>query len=137
MSTETDPSVKHPTKYAPGHHPNSRKNLVVGDIGQDHSRTGYSITSRVKDYLGKPLKPPPPDAPARDLIAYSAVQGAILREPTPFREVWDRIDGKVSDPDSKLTFNDIHISITYESSTPQHVDTPEEKPQYIEGEVVE
>jgi len=152
MSTEPDTTIEksgqHPIKYPRGHNPNSRKNLIVGDIGQDHSKSGYSITSRVKDYLSKPLKPPPPDAPARDVLAYSILEGAILRESTPLKETLDRVDGKIPDAVNTTNIDNRTVNIIVSSEkaktltesvgnrlAPQHIEDNPDKPQYIEGEV--
>ena len=92
-------------KYKRGMHLNSLKNLRPSwKVGQSGNPHGYSLTSRLKDALAKPLKQPSKDAPARDLLIYSTLEGAIKREPTPFKEVWDRTEGKVADK-TDHTFN--------------------------------
>jgi len=153
MSTETDVSLES-KKYRRGQHPNSRNNLVPLEpgnnipAGMDKNPARYSITSRVKDYLGKPLKPPPPDAPARDVLAYSILEGAILRESTPFREVWDRVDGKIPDAVNTTNIDNRTVNIIVSSDkaktltesvgnrlAPLQVDNNPDDTQYIvEGE---
>lgn len=92
-----------------GLHPNSLKNLKPGDNGLNHNLDGYSLKSALKHSLNEPLKKPDKDAPARDLVVYSTIEGAILREPTPFKEVWDRVEGKV--PDKHAIIGDIVLRI--------------------------
>ena len=92
MTTET-PSQ--PTKYGWGQHPNSRKNLRPFPSPGDLNRQGKSLTLRLREQLEKPLEPPPPDAPVREHIVYSTIEGALKREPTPFHEVWDRVEGRL------------------------------------------
>lgn len=79
-------------------HPNSLKNLRPFPPGTNGNRNpGYSLTQALKDALrqGGMTQKPPADAPAWRHIVYSTLQGAYKREPTPFREVWDRLEGKV------------------------------------------
>ena len=105
MVTE-ETSVK-VTKYPHGQHPNSRKNLVPypkGVSGNAGSGNGYSLTAALKTKLRK-------EPNLREQIVNSTIQGAILREPTPFREVWDRVDGKVADRHAVL--GDIVIEVIY------------------------
>jgi len=80
-------------------HPNSLKNLEIGKFpkGYNGNQQGYSLKSLLLDNLQKPLKAPPKDAPARDLLVHSTIEGAIKRETAPFKEVWDRTEGKVTD----------------------------------------
>ena len=83
-------------------HPNSLKNLRPGSEvgfkpGESGNKQGYSLKSRLDDAMGKRLTKPPDDAIAVDQLVYSTLEGAILREPTPFKEVWDRTEGKVPD----------------------------------------
>jgi len=109
---EQDISLKR-VKYKRGENPNSRKNLQPFPKGSKGglNRQGYSLTSALKDNLNKPLKQPDLDAPVRDHIVYATLQGALKREPTPFREVWDRSDGKLIDKQAVL--GDILIEVVY------------------------
>lgn len=94
-------------KYPPGQHPNSRKNLIPyppGVSGNEGSGNGYSLTAQLKHSLDRPRITPDKGAPARDHIVHAAIEGAIEREPTPFKEVWDRVEGKVIDR-TDHTFN--------------------------------
>ena len=84
-------------------HPNSLKNLEPykyppgsnGNVSELLTEPGYSLTSALKTALRHPVVKPSEDAPARDHIVYNTIVGANLREPAPFREVWDRTEGKV------------------------------------------
>ncbi len=87
-------------KYKRGENPKSLANLIPhqfppGTNGNPHP--GYPLAERLQDSLRKPLQKPAPDAPAGEHIVYSTLVGAKLREPTPFKEVWDRTEGKVID----------------------------------------
>lgn len=85
-------------KYPPGKHPNSRKNLITypkGVSGNQGSGKGYSLTSELKHALNKET---------RTALIQSTIEGAIKREVTPFKEVWDRVEGKVIDR-TDHTFN--------------------------------
>ena len=78
-------------------HPNSLKNLKPpwqpGTNGYNAGR--LSLTERLRHWLDKPLVKPAPDAKAVDWVVYSTIKGAIDREPSPFNQLWDRVDGKV------------------------------------------
>ena len=88
MATVSESS---PIKRGRGHHPNSRRNLIRGYHGQDNSGNGgYSLTVALKAALRKSPE-------ICQQIVNSTIEGAILREPTPFREVWDRVDGPLKD----------------------------------------
>ncbi len=81
-------------KYEHGRHPNSLANLKPFPPGTNgNPRPGYSLTSRLKDSLNKPLRKPTDDAPVGDHIVYETIRGALEHEVTPLREVWDRNDG--------------------------------------------
>jgi len=77
-------------KVQRGRHPNSLANLKSGWHGQDLSMNGVSLTQELKAKLRK-------DPTLRKQIVESTLEGALKREPTPFREVWDRIDGRLQD----------------------------------------
>jgi len=94
-------------KYSRGEHPNSRKNLIMfppGTNGNPHP--GISLTMRLRDALRHPLKEPAPDAPAVEHLVYATIKGALECDPssTHFKEVWDRVDGKVAEK-RDVTFN--------------------------------
>lgn len=85
---EEDPPLK-VEKYPAGKHPNSIKNLKPypkGVSGNEGSGKGYSLTAELKHAL---------DKETRVRLIKATIDGAIAREPTPFREVWDRVEGKV------------------------------------------
>ena len=86
-------------KYKRGMNPHSRKNLLGPrwKKGESGNPQGTSLSADLKRALDKPLEEPSEDAPARELLIYSTLEGAIKREPTPFKEVWDRVDGKLSE----------------------------------------
>ena len=71
--------------------PNSLKNLKPpyppGVSGNEGSGNGYSLKAELKHALR--------DKEKRKELIDSTIAGAILREPTPFKEVWDRVEGKV------------------------------------------
>ena len=94
-----------PLKYTRGRNPNSIKNLRPGNPPVDIGKNGYSLTSALKDKLGKPLQEPPVDAPVRDHIAYKTLKGATELVPVAFRETWDRSDGKLADEKPQFTDN--------------------------------
>ena len=77
-------------KVQRGRHPNSLANLKSGWHGQDLSMNGVSLTQELKAKLRK-------DPTLRKQIVESTLEGALKREPTPFREVWDRVDGRLQD----------------------------------------
>lgn len=118
------------TKAPHGKHPNTLKNLEKGRArlvemrrnGELTNPDGYSLASALKHSLNKPIQKPTKDAPTRDHIVYSTIEGAILREPTPFKELWDRIEGKV--PEKHAIVGDIVIRI---------VDDDSDIPQLAEG----
>jgi len=83
-------------KYARGKHPNTLRNLKSYPPGVNgNPKPGNSLTAMLKNALqdrskeGKLL--------AIKLIE-STIEGAIKREPTPFKELWDRVEGKVPQP---------------------------------------
>ena len=76
-------------KYKRGQNPNSQMNLRPGNPPVDCKGNGYSLTSALKHELAKDYK--------RTELVRSTIEGAIKREPTPFKEVWDRVEGKVPD----------------------------------------
>lgn len=92
-----------------------------------HGRV-YPLKERLAHALDKPLRVPDLDACAGDQIVYSTLQGAMLREPAPFREVWDRIEGKVPGDGVQVNFNTIEILI---------VEAPPKELQPIAAVIVE
>ena len=95
MTTEVSRRKRKCTKYMPP--ARSLANLIPYKPGTNGHTGGYSLKERLMHSLDKPLKPPEKDAPIGERIVYSTLEGALLREPTPFREVWDRVDGKVKE----------------------------------------
>lgn len=98
-------------KYKPGKNPNSKKNLKPFHKGEngDHSHNGYTLTSALKDALLSK------DKKKRDELILSTIEGAILREPTPFKEVWDRVEGKLQGDQAVINFNEIKIVVVREA----------------------
>lgn len=92
-----DESTEQPTKRAK--HPNSLANLQAGrwKPGQTGNPLGSSLTARLQNAMDKPKAKLSDDPTVAELIIQSTLEGALLREPTPFREVWDRTEGKLTD----------------------------------------
>ena len=79
-----------------GRNPASRKNLKVGGReGQNPNANGYSLTSRLKQCLNKPLEDPGKNATAGELLVHATLKAAIATKAVPFIEVWNRAEGKV------------------------------------------
>ena len=87
-----------PERYTRGKHPNSIKNLHPYKPGENGHGRVYPLKLRLAHALDKPLIEPKADACAGDRLVYSTLIGALEREPTPFKEVWERIEGKVTQP---------------------------------------
>ena len=100
-----------PVKYPPGQHPNSLKNLKPYKPGENGHGRVYPLKLRLQHALDKPIVKPREDAPAGEHIVYATLQGALKREPTPFKEVWDRIEGKLQDTTVKLEDHRQQINI--------------------------
>ena len=85
-------------------HPNSLKALIPTQyppgVSGNNGGNGYSLTSELKHALNKQK---------RQEVVSSTIEGAILREPTPFKELWDRVEGKV--PDKLAVLGDIVLRI--------------------------
>ena len=70
----------------------SLANLIPYKKGENgHQFGGYNLKERLMHQLYKDR------AAKADAFVQSTIEGAILREPTPFKEVWDRVAGKVPD----------------------------------------
>lgn len=65
--------------------------------GESGNKAGYSLKSRLDDAIQKPLKDPGEDATAGERLVHATLKGAIELQPTPFRETWDRTEGKLTD----------------------------------------
>ena len=80
-------------------HPNSLANLkpILWKPGESGNPKGSSLTQRLQDAMEKPPDKPTKESTVAELIINSTIVGALKREPTPFREVWDRTEGKVPD----------------------------------------
>lgn len=74
-------------------HPNSLKNLKPpfppGTNGYNQGR--MSLTERLRHQLAKE------QGKQAEALVQAAIEGALKREPTPFKEVWDRVDGRLQD----------------------------------------
>jgi len=89
------PLASTPTGYPNGHNPNSLVNLAKGRAklaemrknGELTNPGGYSLRSELKQALKD----------RRRELLENTIQGAIDLMPTPFHEVWDRVDGKLND----------------------------------------
>jgi len=114
----TNPTPPTPKKFKWGEHPNSRKNLKPfppGTNGNPHP--GCSLTLLLKDALVKELQKPSDKAPAHAHLIYSTLKGALKREAVPFKEVWDRVEGKVAQPISGEGGGPVIVKVVYDSST--------------------
>lgn len=86
-----------------GKNPKSLANLIPYKPGQNgNPKPGNSLLAVLKNALTKEK---------RLEIINSTIEGAILREPAPFHEVWDRVEGKV--PDKNLLLGDILIEVVF------------------------
>lgn len=83
-----------------GLHINSLANLkpVKWKPGESGNSVGWSLTSMLKHQMSHPLKEPPENASANVRFVYSTIRGALKREPIPFREIWDRLEGRPVQP---------------------------------------
>lgn len=92
MTTKLSRSKRKPrkhTSYMPS--PKSLANLIPYKKGENgHQFGGFNLTERLKHALRKHPE-------QVEQIICSTIEGCILREPTPFHEVWDRMEGKVPD----------------------------------------
>lgn len=106
MAEQVGVSLSERVKYKRGQSPNSQKNLKPFPKGSNGglNKRGYSLTAALKHALTN-------DAKRRELVE-STIAGAILREPAPFREVWDRVEGKVAERHQIL--GDINIEVVFE-----------------------
>ena len=98
-------------------HPNSLAAIIPYQYpkGVNGHQGGYSLKECLQHKMDKPLTKPPDDAPVRELLVYSTIEGAILREPTPLKEVWDRVDGKLTGDEH----GDTNIQIIIVSNVPR------------------
>ena len=106
-----------------GLHPNTLANLADGTKswnwkpGQGGNVKGYSLKSRLLDALIQNGKLEPQCI--GDEIVLSTIEGAKLREPAPFRELWDRCEGKQTSDDKPLATTNVQINIVVESANGQ------------------
>lgn len=95
----TDKSVKR-GKDGRIMHPNSLAALLPTQwpkgVSGNNGGNGYSLTAELKHALNQQK---------RLEIVNSTIEGAIKREPTPFKELWDRVEGKVPDKGQPLNDN--------------------------------
>jgi len=90
-----------PTKGRKRIHPNSLANLAIGravlaekaknGLLYNQNPDGYSLAAALKTRLRRSPE-------LREQIIDSTIQGTLEREPTPFKELWDRVDGKLAQP---------------------------------------
>lgn len=108
--------VASPPKKKRVMHPNSLKNLKPPyKPGENGHQGGYNLTERLRHALDHPPQKPTESSPVGDQLVYSALKGALLREPTPFKEVWERIEGKLQDSkggDTNIDARQIIINVT-------------------------
>ncbi len=106
-------------KYKRGEHPNSKKNLKVGNpIAPVTNPEGYSVTARVKQLLKEqsdfiPPHANPVDICYRDQIARRIVQKAACGDVPMVRELLDRTEGPVGVKDQgQVTNTQINIIVS-------------------------
>ena len=91
-------------------HPNSLANLKPpykkGENG--HGRV-YPLKERLYHALDKPLTVPKKNAPVGEMLVYATLKGALDLIPTPFRETWDRVEGKVEDKKPTANVNVVFV----------------------------
>ncbi len=75
----------------------SLANLIPYKPGQNGHQGGYNLTERLRHSLDHPLTEPDENSPAGERLVYATLKGALDLVPTPFREAWDRAEGKVTD----------------------------------------
>ena len=110
-----------------GNNPNSQANLVLGRAKLAELRkngvltnpNGYSLTAAIKHQLAKEADFISPTATPNTKLWGEQITRAILVRAASgdvpmVKEVWDRVDGKVNDPDKGNTYTDIKILIVRE-----------------------
>jgi len=88
-------SISRPKKKRTQINPNSLANLIPYKKGENGHGRVYPLKERLRHALDHPLTKPKDDAPAGEHIVYATLKGAIDLVPSPFHEVWDRVEGKV------------------------------------------
>jgi len=90
---------------AQGMHPNSRKNLDRGRVGNNHAVKDYSITRIVKEMLDDPaeerwleVEDKPKELTWRQAIAKRILIEAVKGNARVTGELLDRLEGKVTLP---------------------------------------
>ena len=96
MVISSSPEISKPVRKKRVMHPNSLANLKPYAPGTNGHQGGYSLLARLKHTMEKPLVKPSDKAPVGEHIVYETLQGALAHEPTPFKEVWDRLEGKLT-----------------------------------------
>lgn len=110
-----------------GKNPNSQANLVKGraklaelrENGVLTNPTGYSLTADIKHKLSEVADFISPTATPhtklwRDQIARAILVKAASGDVPMVKEVWERVDGKVSGDQQGNTYNDIKVLIVRE-----------------------
>jgi len=109
-------------RYAKGRHPNSLKNLIPYPPGVSGHTGTYALKNRLKHALDKPQSSLEylgrKDAPLGDKIVKATIEGALKRERVPFRELWERVEGKETQPVEASIMADIvfHIGKGYKKA---------------------
>ena len=97
-------------KYPKGRHPNTLKNLEKGRAklkekqigwksGESGNPEGLSLKRRISDILREPLKSvDPKKAKAIQVLALAIVRDAIKGSKEDRKEIWERLEGKVTQP---------------------------------------
>ena len=115
-----------------GQHPNSRANLITypkGVSGNEGSGNGYSLTAELKHALNKEK---------RKEIVDATIKGAIALERTPFKELWDRVEGKQQDTEPPAQIPTTINIIVVDGETKGLIQQVKERTgKFIEGEVID
>lgn len=56
------------------------------------------MVKRLARLMEQPLSKPPADSPAYELFLHSMLVAGIEGSPAQFREIWERLEGKVPQP---------------------------------------
>lgn len=112
MPVQPSPSS---TKYPWGHHPNSLKNLIPFKPGQNgNPHPNYPLKERLQDALRRPLKKPDDNAPSGEHVVYTTITGALAGLAHASNQVWDRCEGKVTQPIAGADGKLLVIKVVYE-----------------------
>ena len=92
-------------------HPNSLANLIPYKPGENGHGRVYPLKERLRHALDHPLKKPKDDDCAGDHLVYATLKGAIDLIPTPFKETWERTEGKTPDSQPAIAIDNRQVNI--------------------------